>query len=88
MATSHFENVTIDLPADASGEEAAAIAAAISTHLREEAEATAEDGAEPSWHGRRWSFAGRIDRLQNRQVRVPEHAPTNVWAAAGRTDRF
>ena len=87
MATSHSEGTNLTMPADATSEEAAAIAAAIGAHLR--AEAAAEDEAsEERWHGKRWPFAGRIDQLQNRQVRVPDGAPTNAWAAAGRTDRF
>ena len=87
MATSHSENASLRLPADATSEEAAAIAAAIGAHLRAEAAAT-EEASEPTWDGRRWSFAGQIDRLQNRQIRVPDSAPTNAWAAAGRTDRM
>lgn len=88
MATSRFEDVRLDLPADATSEEAAAIVAAIGTHLRREAEAAAEAESEGSWDGLRWAFAGRVDRLQNRTVRVPDCAPRNAWAAAGRTDRF
>ena len=33
-------------------------------------------------------FAGRVESIQGRSVRVPEGAPTDAWAAAGRTDRF
>ena len=87
MATSRSENVDLQVPADATSEEAAAIVAAIGAHLRAEA-ATEDEEGEATWHGERWSFAGRVDRLQNRQVRVPESAPRNAWAAAGRTGRM
>ncbi|MFC7046450.1 acc operon protein [Halobacteriaceae archaeon GCM10025711] len=84
MATSRFE---FAVPDDASDEEAAAIAAAISAHLS--ALAAAADGeAAATWDGERWSFTGRIDTLQRRSVRVTRDAPTNAWAAAGRTDRM
>ena len=83
METSRFE---LDVPESASEEEAAAIAAAIGSHLRaQEAVATDE---EPSWEGKRWSFAGRIEATQDRSVRVPVGTPTDAWTAAGRTDRM
>lgn len=87
MATSRFEQ-HVSVPADATSEEAAAIVAAIGAHLRAEAATEARAGTEETWHGERWSFAGRIDRLQNRQVCVPAGAPTDAWTAAGRTDQF
>ncbi|WP_129113278.1 acc operon protein [Halegenticoccus tardaugens] len=78
----------LDLPADADSEEAAAIVAAIGAHLRDqELAAAAEDDAE-TWDGERWTFAGRVDQLQGRNVRVPDRAPTDAWTAAGRTARF
>lgn len=81
-----FDRLT--LPPDADASEAAAIAAAIGAHLRDqEVAATASDGEE-TWYGRRWSFAGRVERLQSRTVRVPSNAPRSAWSAAGRTDRF
>ena len=77
------------LPATASGEEAAAIAAAIETYLAgERAAAEATGGRERSWEGRRWSFAGRTALLSGRAARVPDGTPTDGWTAAGRTDRF
>lgn len=88
MATSRSEDVHLDVPEDASDEEAAAIAAAIGAHLRAQAATAESTDEEPSWEGKRWRFGGRISRLQNRDVRVPTNAPTNEWAAAGRTDRF
>ena len=76
---------------DANDAEAAAIAVAVAAHLRdrEAAAAAAADGdAEPSWDGDRWSFAGRVERLQGRSVRVSDGAPADPWTAAGRSDRL
>ena len=79
----------LTIPDDATAEEAAAIAAAIGAHLRaQEAAAAAEDEAEETWQGKRWSFAGRLRGLQGRDARVPASAPTDAWTASGRTDRF
>ena len=80
----------LSIPDDAGDDEAAAIAAAVAAHLRdgERAAAAAAADDEPDWEGERWSFAGRVDRLQNRSVRVPVDAPTDPWTAAGRADRF
>lgn len=75
----------VSVPADASSEEAAAIVAAISAHL---AAQDADEEEAPSWDGKRWQFAGRLRGLQGRAPRVPRGAPTDGWAAAGRTDRF
>ncbi|USZ72766.1 hypothetical protein [Natronosalvus halobius] len=82
------KDVSITLPADATSEEAAAIVAAIGAHLRDLEAAAAQTDDEETWDGKRWSFAGRIDAQQSRTVRVPTRAPTNPWAAAGRTGRF
>lgn len=80
--------VAANLPT-ATPEETAAVAAAIGAHLRDqEATAAASDEEEPSWDGRRWPFAGRVERLQGRAERIPDGAPTDPWTAAGRTDRF
>jgi len=82
----------LTVPDDADDAEAAAIAAAVAAHLRDgelAAAAAAADGdADDGWAGERWAFAGRVDRLTGRSVRVPESAPTDPWAAAGRADRF
>jgi hypothetical protein len=82
----------VDVPDDADDEEAAAIVAAVTAHLNDRARAAAAAAAsetpEPTWTGRRWGFAGRVEGLQARTVRVPENAPTDAWSAAGRTDRF
>jgi hypothetical protein len=81
----------LTIPDDATDEEAAAIAAAIGSHLRAQAAAAAaaaEDDEAESWQGKRWAFAGRLRGLQSRAGRVPKSAPTDAWAASGRTDRF
>jgi len=80
----------LSIPDDAGDAEAAAIAAAVAAHLRdgELAAAAAETDEEDGWDGKRWSFAGRVDRLRGRSRRVPTTAPTDPWTAAGRADRF
>ncbi|MFB6160027.1 MAG: hypothetical protein ABEJ61_02505 [Haloferacaceae archaeon] len=80
----------LDVPADATADEAAAIAAAVGAHLRDRAvaAATAASDDEPDWDGRRWAFAGRLDALSGRAARVPDGAPTDAWTAAGRRDRY
>ncbi|WP_232686088.1 acc operon protein [Halobacterium zhouii] len=79
----------LSIPEDADGEEAAAIAAAVSAHLaRLEAAADDDDDAGESWDGRKWSFTGRVGALGGGPVRVPDGAPTDAWSAAGRRDRF
>lgn len=78
----------LSLPADADAAEAAAIAAAVGAHLRDQEAAAAAADEEETWQEKRWSFAGRVQSLQGRTVRVPRDAPTNAWSAAGRTDRF
>lgn len=84
-----------DLPArltlsgDADEREAAAIAAAISAHLRDQAAAAAAAESEAQgWEGKRWGFAGRVASLQGRTVRVRDGTPTDAWRAAGRADRL
>ncbi|MCH7661606.1 MAG: acc operon protein [Euryarchaeota archaeon] len=84
---SSLEARTLDLPESANEEEAAAIAAAINSHLRTQETQAAGDGEE-TWEGKRWGFAGRVEATQGRTVRVPNGVPTDRWAAAGRTDRF
>ncbi|WP_418281191.1 hypothetical protein [Halorubrum sp. DTA98] len=84
--------VTLDglsIPESADDVEAAAIAAAVAAHLRDREAAAAADGDDdPDWTGKRWAFAGRVERLQGRTVRVPDGAPTDPWTAAGRSDRL
>lgn len=81
---------SIDLPDDADSDEAAAIAAAIGAHLHDQAAAAAAAASEEeaSWDGKRWSYAGRMEQIQARRVRVPSNAPRDAWQASGRTDRM
>jgi len=83
-------DLSIEIPPSATAEEAAAIVAAVGAHVRdrEAAAAAAAASAEPFWDDDRFAFAGRIEQLQGRSVRVPADAPRDAWAASGRTDRF
>ena len=83
-------DVTIEIPDDASPQEAAAVAAAVGAHLRDREVAAAEAAAatEETWDGECWTFAGRVEATQGRTVRVPDGAPTEGWTAAGRADRL
>ena len=74
------------IPPGASVEEAAAIAAAIDSHLQQSV--SDEEPDEQGWHGRRWRFTRQIESIQGRTVRIPRRAPTSPWRAADRTDRF
>ena len=85
----------LEISPDATDEEAAAIAAAIGAYLTERQQLRArlrgeaeEEGAEETWDGRRWSFAGRLAATRGRSGRVPDGTPTDGWTAAGRADRF
>lgn len=82
----------LTLPDDVADAEAAAIAAAVSAHIRDQeaaaAAAAAESGEEGGWQGKRWGFAGRIESLQRRTVRVRDGTPADAWSTAGRTDRL
>jgi hypothetical protein len=78
---------------DADEAETAAIVAAVRAHVAEQAAAAAADEESESEGtddrgGRRWQYAGRIEGLQHRTVRVPDGAPDDDWAASGRTERF
>jgi len=82
----------LSIPASATAEEAAAIAAAVGAHLRDQqmaavVAATAGEGEE-TWDGERWQYAGRLGGLTSRTERVPRNAPTDGWTASGRTERF
>jgi len=86
---SALKGQTLRVPANADDEEAAAIAAAIGTHLRDrEAAAAAADDDRSGWRGTRWGFAGRMESVRGRRVRAPATAPSDPWTAAGRLDRF
>ena len=82
------EHALVSVPPDADGAEAAAIAAAVGAHVRDQERAAAAGDGERTWDGHRWSFAGRIRSQQARETRVPRGAPRDPWTAAGRTDRF
>jgi hypothetical protein len=85
MATSRFE---LDVPEDATPEEAAAIASALGAHLTDRERAAATKSTEPTWQDRQWQFAARVETTGGCSERVPRDAPTDAWTAAGRTDRF
>lgn len=81
----------LSIPDDADSDEAAAIAAVVGAHLRDQAAlaAASEEESVETWDGKKWTFAGRVDGLQGRRsARVPDGAPTDAWTASGRTDRF
>ncbi|ADQ66696.1 acc operon protein [Halogeometricum borinquense] len=86
---SRVDDVNLSIPTAADEDEAAAIAAAVAAHLRDQqvAAAAAEDETD-SWDGERWSFAGRMRAVSGCAARIPDGAPRDGWAAAGRTDRF
>jgi hypothetical protein len=86
-------DMDLTIPDDASDEEAAAIAAAVQSHvsaLAAAAEAASEedDDETEDWTDRKWAFAGRVESLGGRSVRVPDGAPADAWSAAGRRERF
>ncbi|GAB3424018.1 hypothetical protein GCM10027435_30370 [Haloparvum alkalitolerans] len=86
-----LDPAALAIPDDADEGEAAAIVAAVAAHLRDQeaaAAAAAADGAEETWDGDRWTFAGRLESTSRRTVRVPRDAPRDAWSAAGRADRF
>ncbi|WP_256297285.1 acc operon protein [Haloarchaeobius salinus] len=78
----------LDVPDDATDDEAAAIAAVVGAHLRDLEAQAAEEDEEEAWSGKKWSFAGRLRSTRGQSRRVPDGAPTDAWAASGRTDRF
>ena len=82
----------IDGLADADEEEAAAIAAAIGAHLRDQAAAAAAAAAaaesEDDTSRRSWGFAGRLAAVGIRADRPPASTPADDWTAADRADRF
>lgn len=77
---------SLSIPADATDEEAAAVAAAISAYLSEQERAAAT--TDRTWDGSRWTFAGRLDAVSGRSGRVPTDAPRDPWTASARADRF
>lgn len=79
---------SLSISADATDEEAAAVAAAISAYLSERERAAADAATERTWDGSRWTFAGRLDAVSGRSGRVPTDAPRDPWTASARADRF
>jgi hypothetical protein len=78
-------------PESATTDEAAAIAAAVGAHLRDQQQAsaeTAEGDTTQTWDSERFAFVGRLEALGVGSRRVPRDAPTDRWTAAGRTDRY
>jgi len=74
---------------DSTRSEVAAIAAAIAARRVERTRLAAQAAAgDVGWTGRRWTFAGRIDRLQDQDARPTDGTPTDPWTAAGRTQRM
>ncbi|OYR53858.1 hypothetical protein [Halorubrum halodurans] len=91
ISPARFDAGDLRIPDDADDEEAAAIAVAVAAHLRDReaaAAAAADEGGDSGWRGDRWGFAGRLESVRGRRARVPEDAPSDPWAAAGRLDRF
>jgi len=87
-------DLTDNRPADATGEEAAAIAAAIAAYRSEQAAATAAvvaaagDGDSEASSRRSWGFSGRLAGVGIESNRAPSSAPGDGWRAASRSDRF
>ncbi len=82
---------SLSLPANATPAEAAAIAAAVGAHVRDQraaalAAAAAAADEEETWNGKRWQFAGRREAQGKRGHRPTATAPTDAWTAAGRLD--
>lgn len=82
------DRVSVDslaLPADADAEEAAAIVAAVTEHLRAEAAAIRAAAAETGEEDRGeslWTFSVRMDRAPTSPV--PTDVPADPWVAADR----
>lgn len=84
MSRSH----ELRLPDDADPDEAAAITAAVEQWLAAEARDGANSGVgDDPWVGRRFAFAGRVEKLTGEAVEVPDGAPADPWAAMGRLSR-
>jgi hypothetical protein len=79
----------LELPPDATTDEAAAITSVVAAHLRDRAAAAAATtNSEPTWEDAKWQFAGRLAGLDSLPARVTDGAPTDEWTAASRSDRF
>ena len=76
----------VRIPPTATPQEAAAITAAVGSHIHDEQ--VRGEAPEPTWDGKRFAFAGRIAALTGVPRRVPDGAPTDDWTAFGRAERF
>lgn len=83
MATSRFEDLSIEVEPAASADEAAAIAIAIQQLLAERQEAQTADEAtvDP------WLRAGRFESVRAFPGRPSPNAPRDPWVAMGRSRR-
>lgn len=79
------QKTKLAVPASATREEAAAIAAAIGAHLSAEARAQDESAAEDQVD--RWTIAGRIETMTGTSPQLPPSGPADPWTIAGRCDR-
>lgn len=77
-----FSVDSLSVPADADPEEAAAIVAAVTEHLRAQEQAAA-DAEEESSEADLWTFSVRMDRPPQTPVATAD-VPTDPWVAAGR----
>lgn len=73
--------VSVDLPDDATDEEAAAIAAAVQAHL--DAERRAADEAEDETCDE-WTLSARLLEVGRPTDAIPSDVPVDPWVAAGR----
>lgn len=78
---------SLSLPDDADAEEAAAIVAAVTEHLRAEARAAARaraeaEAADGTSDGNLWTFSVRMDKAPRNPV--PTNVPSDPWVAADR----
>jgi hypothetical protein len=89
-ATVPLDGADAAVAGDPTRSEVAAITAAIAARRAERTRALAQAAAagDVGWTGRRWTFAGRIDRLQDQDARPTDGTPTDPWTAAGRTQRM
>jgi hypothetical protein len=81
----------LSVPERATPPQAAAIAAAVGAHIRDQEAALAHEAdtdEEVTWDGERFAFAGRLDGLSGHGRSVPAEAPTDKWTTTGRRDRY
>lgn len=76
-----FSVDSLSVPADADPEEAAAVVAAVTEHLRAQEQVAAD--AEETSEADLWTFSVRMDRPPQPSVATAD-VPTDPWVAAGR----